>query len=132
MCQPRIQNTISVMIAISVAVWANCPNAAIVFHFARKTQFGQLKTSPLPLFCHAAFSMVLTKLHHLLSNNICQCIWDYEPNKNNLFVITMVSALGLCIHVTHTPILVGWEPNKRKLYVRVLHHIVSGLQFLML
>ena len=55
---PGIQNAVSiaiavsvVAIAVSVAIGKNRYNVKMVFHIAAKTQFGQLRTFSMWLFC---------------------------------------------------------------------------------
>ena len=43
MAHARIQNAVTVVIAISIAIWKNHFNAKIMFHIAEKMWFGQLK-----------------------------------------------------------------------------------------
>ena len=40
---PRIQNAVSIMIAVLVAIWKNRSNTEIAFHITAKTRFGQLR-----------------------------------------------------------------------------------------
>lgn len=42
-CRARIQNAISIMIAVLVAIWKNRSNVEIAFHITDKMQFSQLK-----------------------------------------------------------------------------------------
>lgn len=56
---PRIQNAVSITIAVLVAIWKNRSNAEITFHITAKMRFGQLR--------NLSDAAVLSRIGHILN-----------------------------------------------------------------